>query len=355
MAKHKIVSPRSQKAGLPPGSLVYIGDKPVQRVRITVLDYDEQKLEEREVKTVEECFRYKQTPTVSWINVVGLHPKVIQTLGEHYGIHPLIQEDILNTDQRPKLEEFESYLYIVFKRLAVNGSAGQIASEQISLIVGDTFLLSFQESLGTVFNSVRERLRGGAGRMRKMDTDYLAYSLLDATVDHYFTAMEEVGEEIGILEEQLLKHPTPKTSSAIHRLKREMIFLRKAIWPLREVIGGLIRSESRLVKAQTRTYLRDVYDHIVQLIDTVETFRDLLSGMLDVYLSAMSNRLNEVIKVLTIITTIFIPLTFIAGIYGMNFEYMPELGHPFGYPGVLIVMAAVGLGMVAFFKKKKWM
>lgn len=351
----KLTKPRSHKAGLPPGSLVYIGDKPVQRVKISVLDYDEQKLDERQATTVEACFASKGTPTVSWINVAGLNPKVIQALGAHYDLHPLIQEDILNTDQRPKLEEFDSYLYVVFKRLSVNGSVTKIASEQISLIVGGPFLLSFQESVGTVFDPVRDRLRGGVSRMRKMGADYLAYSLLDATVDHYFTVLEAVGEEIGQLEEHLLKHPTPKTSAAIHRLKREMIFLRKAIWPLREVVGGLIRSESKLVKATTRTYLRDVYDHIVQLIDTVESFRDLLSGMLDVYLSAMSNRLNEVIKVLTIITTIFIPLSFVAGIYGMNFRFMPELEQPWGYPAVLAVMAAIGLGMGIFFRQKKWM
>lgn len=355
MAKSKLTKLRSKKAGLPPGSLVYIGDQPVQRVKITLIDYDEGHFQEREVKSVEECFPFKDTPTVTWINIDGLKAEVIRTLGERYGLHPLVQEDILNTDQRPKLEEFDDYLYVVFKKLSLGANGDRITSEQLSLIVGTNFLLSFQERPGDVFDVVRERLRSSTGRLRKLGTDYLTYSLVDATVDNYFAILEEFGERIGIIEEAQLARPTPRTAHIIHHLKRELIFLRRAVWPLREVVAGLSRVESRLVRPATRVYLRDAYDHTVQVMETVEMFRDLLSGALDVYLSIMSHRLNEVIKVLTIITTIFIPLSFVASIYGMNFRSMPELDQPWGYPAALALMAAMAGGMLIYFKRKRWM
>jgi magnesium transporter len=346
----------SRKAGLPPGTLIHIGEKKTEKIKITIIDYDETHLKEKEIKTVEECFPFKDEPTVTWINIDGLHQvDIIDKIGKHFDVHPLLLEDILNTEQRPKMEDFENYIFVVLKMLSHNEKDKQIRSEQISLILGKNFVISFQESEGDVFNAVRDRIRNGKGRIRKMGADYLAYSLIDAIVDNYFIIIEKLGEKIEDVEEELVINPTSETAKIIHYLKREMIFLRKSIWPLREVVNGLNRGESSLIKETTRIYLRDVYDHTIQIIDTIETFRDMLSGMLDIYLSSISNRMNEVMKVLTIIATIFIPLTFIAGVYGMNFEYMPELKWRWGYFAVWFVMLLMGISMVIYFKRKKWM
>jgi magnesium transporter len=234
-------------------------------------------------------------------------------------------------------------------------NSNEIVTEQISLILGPNFVISFQEKKGTVFNPIRERIRNDKGRIRKMGSDYLAYSLLDLIVDNYFIIMEKLGEKIEFLEEEVVTHPTPETLQTIHHLKREMIFLRKGVWPLREVVSGLERGESSLIKESTRIYLRDVYDHTIQTIDTIETYRDMVSGMLDIYLSSISNRLNAVMKVLTIIATIFMPLTFLAGIYGMNFKYMPELEWRWGYLMFWLIMIGIGAFMLIYFKKKRWL
>jgi magnesium transporter len=351
----KLTQKRSKKSGLPPGTLVHIGEKKTEEPKITVIDYDELHVEEREVKTVEECFIFKERPTITWINMDGLHQvDVLEKLGKCYGLHPLVLEDILNTDQRPKMEDYGEYLYIVLKMLEPDKSAGFLL-EQISLIVGTNFVLSFQERAGDVFNPIRERIRSGAGRIRKMGADYLAYTILDSIVDNYFIVLEKFGERIEFLEEKLVTQPTSETLQIFHHLKREMIFLRKAVWPLREVINSLERGESSLIQQGTRIFLRDVYDHSIQVMDTIETFRDMVSGMLDIYLSSVSNRLNAVMKVLTIIATIFMPLTFLAGVYGMNFKFMPELEWRWGYPSALLLMFAVGSLMLIYFKKKKWL
>ncbi len=311
----KLTKKRSEKAGLPPGTLVHIGEKKAEIPKITIMDYGEAHFQEKVVKTIEECFLFKDTPTVTWINIDGLHQvEILEKLGECYGFHPLVLEDILNTDQRPKIEDYGEYLYIVLKMLDQSNQSKEILTEQISLILGPSFVISFQEREGDVFDPIRERIRTGKGRIRKMGADYLTYSLLDSIVDNYFIVMEKLGEKIEFLEEELVKRPIPETLQTIHHLKREMIFFRKSVWPLREVIGSLERGELPLVKETTRIYLRDVYDHTIQVIDTIETFRDMVSGMLDIYLSSVSNRLNSVMKVLTIIATIFMPLTFIAGI-----------------------------------------
>jgi magnesium transporter len=354
----KLTKKRSQKAGLPPGTLIHIGEKKREVPKITILDYDETQFQEREAKSVEECFPLKEKPTVTWINVEGLHQvEVLERLGGCYGLHPLVLEDILNTDQRPKMEDYGEYVYIVLKMLTYyDDKSGQIEAEQISLVLGRNFVLSFQEGKeGDVFGLLRERLRGGKGRIRKMGADYLAYSLIDSVVDHYFIILERLGERMEFLEEELMTEPTTKTLQEIYNLKREMIFLRKAVWPLREVVGALERGESPLIQQNTQIYLRDVYDHTIQVIDTIETFRDTVSGMLDIYLSSVSNRLNSVMKVLTIIATIFMPLTFLAGIYGMNFKYMPELEWRWGYPLVWMIMIAIGILMLFYFRKKKWL
>lgn len=352
----KIIKRISKKKGLAPGTLVHIGEKKAERVRITLIDYDESEFQEKEVERIEECFPFKDKPTVTWINIDGLHDtELIEKLGKHFNLHPLVLEDILNTGQRPKIEDFENYIFVVLKMLYYDEKEDEIRTEQVSLILEHNCVISFQEKIGDVFEHVRERLRKGKGRMRKMGSDYLAYSLLDAIIDNYFIILEKVGDKIERLEEIVVANPKPESLQTIHNLKREMIFLRKSVWPLREVINNLGKAESSLVHESTNIYLRDVYDHTIQIIDTIETFRDMLSGMHDSYLSSISNRMNEIMKVLTIFASIFIPLTFIAGIYGMNFSYMPELGWRWGYFAILAVMAGVGISMLLYFRRKKWL
>jgi magnesium transporter len=280
---------------------------------------------------------------------------MIEKLGSFFHVHPLILEDVLSVNQRPKMEDAGDILYIVLRMLQFDDEKREIISEQVSLILGKNFLFTFQEKAGDVFEPVRDRLRQYKGRIRTMGADYLAYALLDAIVDNYFLVLEKLGDQIENLEELLVNNPTEETLITIHKLKREMIFLRKSVWPLRETISGLERSESPLIQKSTGIYLRDVYDHTIQVIDTVESFRDMVSGMLDIYLSSVSNRMNEVMKVLTIIATIFIPLTFLAGIYGMNFEFMPELGWKLSYPLVWLFMIGVAILMIFYFRRKRWL
>jgi magnesium transporter len=352
----KFVKRTSKKAGLPPGSAVYIGERKADGVKISVIDYDEATFQEKEVPTIQECFPFKDTPTVTWINIDGIHrPEIIETIGKHFNIHHLIIEDIVHTDQRPKMEDLEDHIFVVLKMLSYDEKANEINAEQVSVILGPNFVISFQEHEGDVFNPLRERIRNGKGRVRKKGPDYLAYCLIDSIIDNYFIIFEKLGERIENLHETLITAPTPEALHEIQKLKQEMIFLRKSIWPLREVISALERGESSLISESTGIYFRDVYDHTIQVIDTIETFRDLLSGMVDIYLSSVSNKMNEVMKVLTIIATIFIPLTFIAGIYGMNFKYMPELEWRWGYFGVWMVMVVIISGMIIYFRKKRWL
>jgi len=347
---------RSEKKGLPPGTLVHIGERKAEKVRITITDYDETQFQEKEVETIEECFPFKDTQTVTWINIEGLHQlEIIEKIGKQFNIHPLVLEDIANTEQRPKMEDFDDYIFLILKMLCFEEDKNVIKAEQVGLILGSNFVISFEEGEVEVFNPVRERIRNGKGRIRKLGPDYLAYALMDVIVDSYFLILERVGDRIEDLEEDLLDEPRPETMQAIHSLKGEMLLFRKSVWPLREVISSVERGESDLVRESTVIYLRDIYDHTIHVIDTVETFRDLLSGLLDLYISSVSNKMNEVMKVLTIIATIFIPLTFIAGVYGMNFRYMPELEWRFGYPLALLIMLIIGAGMVIYVKKRRWL
>ncbi|MFH1841639.1 MAG: magnesium/cobalt transporter CorA [bacterium] len=345
-----------QRVAQSPGTVVYHGEPKVDQVVVSVIDYDPQRLDEREVDDIGECFHYRDESSVTWINVTGLHDTdLLKRLGGHFGLHPLVQEDIVNTFQRPKLEDFETYLYIVCRMLHYKAETRRVESEQVSLVLGENFVLSFQERAGDVFEPVRERLRKGKGRIRKLSADYLAYALLDAVVDGYFLILEQYGEQLEALEEALLEHPSSELLHTIHELKREMILLRRSVWPLREVVSGLERAESGLVQEVTGPFLRDVYDHTIQVAEMVESIRDMLSGMQDLYLSSISNRMNEVMKVLTIISTIFVPMTFVAGIYGMNFEHMPELGWKWSYPifwGVVCTMAGF---MMGFFRRRRWL
>jgi magnesium transporter len=346
----------SKKAGLPPGSLVHIGEKKSEKARIRLIDYSEDHFEERDLSDIEESFSYRDKDSVTWINVDGIHQvEIVESIGRHYELHPLVLEDILNTDQRPKMEDYEEYLFLILKMITYDEAQKLLHMEQVSVIVGPRFVISFQESEGDVFESVRERLRKGKGRIRKQGPDYLAYALMDAVVDNYFLVLEKIGEDIEELEEEVIGKAVPETVESIHNLKRELLFLRKSVWPLREAVASLEKGESSLIQERTTVYLRDVYDHTIQVIDTIETYRDMVSGMMDVYLSSLSNRMNEVMKVLTIIATLFIPLTFIAGIYGMNFKYMPELEWHDGYFVVWAVMIAVAVSMLFYFRKKKWL
>jgi magnesium transporter len=352
-----MVSKRSKKAGLPPGTPVHIGLRRREKIKITILDYDEHRFQEKEVAEVEECFPFKEETTVTWINVEGLHQvETIKKMGDFFGLHPLVLEDILNTEQRPKIEDYGDYLYIVVKMLTHDEATGEVATEQLSLILGQNFVISLQEGReGDLFDPIRERIRTVKGRIRKAGADYLAYSLLDSIVDNYFVIQEILGERIELLEDELVTNPIQETLQEIHHMKREMIFLRRSVWPLREVISVLERRESHLINETTGVYLRDVYDHTVQVIETIETLREMLSEMLDIYLSSISNKLNAVMKVLTIIATIFMPLTFIAGIYGMNFKFMPELEWRWGYFALWGIVIVIAVSMVMYFKKKNWL
>lgn len=342
--------------GLAPGTLVHVGEKKAERVVIRVISYNNLEFFESELQNVEECLAFKEKAGQNvWINVDGLDRiEIIEKLGEYFEIHPLTLEDVLNTGQRPKMEDYESYIYTVLKMMLLDSENEKIVIDQVSIILGPNYILSFQEREGDVFDPIRERLRNPNSRLRKAGVDYLAYGLIDAVIDNYFLILEHFGERVEELEDELIAAPSPDTLQRIQVYKREMIFLRKSVWPLRELINGLQKAESGLIREPTRFYLMDIYDHTIQVIDAVETFRDLLSSMLDVYLSSVSNRMNEIMKVLTIIATIFIPLTFISGVYGMNFEYMPELSWQWGYPLALTFMAMVGFLMFAYFKKKKW-
>jgi magnesium transporter len=347
---------RAAKVGLPPGSLVHIGERKTENVTIDIFNYDETQFQEKETKKVEECFSFKDKATVTWINVNGIHDlEILKELGECYGFHPLVLEDVLNTDQRPKMEDFGDYIYIVLKAFYYGSDNNETVEDQISLILGSNFVISFQERQGDIFNPVRAQIRSGKSHIRKSGADYLTYALIDTIVDNYFIIIERLGEKIDDAEEELLTNPTAQTLQAIHNLKKEMMLLRKSVWPLREIVSSLERDESALINKTTVVYLRDVYDHTIQVVDTIETYREMLSGMLDIYLSSISNRMNAVMKVLTIVATIFIPLTFVVGIYGMNFKYMPELGWHWGYYTVLFVVVAIGVLMIFYFRRKKWL
>lgn len=352
----EIFERRGSKTGLAPGTLVHVGEKKAEKVVIRILAYNSEKLIEKELETIEECLEFKGLPDINlWINVDGLdRVDIIEKLGGYFNIHPLTLEDVLNTGQRPKTEDYDSYIYTVLKMMLLDKEKEEISIDQVSIIIGFNYLLSFQERQGDVFDPVRGRFENPASRLRKSGVDYLAYSLIDAVVDNYFLILEHFGDEIEYLEEGLVLQPRPETLTTIQKYKRDMITLRKAVWPLRELINGLQRVESDLIRESTSIYLRDVYDHTIQVIDSVEELRDILSSMVDIYLSSVSYRMNDVMKVLTVIATIFIPLTFIVGVYGMNFENMPELKWRWGYPVVMLGITLIAISMFVYFKKRGW-
>lgn len=350
----KLVQKRSKKTGLSPGTLVHIGENRTETVKITLFNYAGARCDEQAVTNPNEL----QPPadeSVTWINIGGVHKiDVLEAFGKQFGLHPLLLEDIANTDQRPKLDDYEIYVFLVVKMLAVT-DRGDILVEQVSFVLGRNYVLSFQENGTDVFHPVRDRLRAGKGRLRHNGSDYLLYALVDAVVDQYFSVLESLGEKIEMLQERVMADPKPDTLREIHALKRQLLFVRRAVWPLREATNSLSRSDCPYLHEPTKVFFRDVYDHVVQIVDTIESFREMLSASLDIYLSSVSYRLNAVMRVLTVITTIFMPLSFIASIYGMNFEHMPELKWEWGYPFVLGAMGLVAAGMLIGFRRRKWL
>ena len=344
-----------KKAGAAPGTLVHVGQRKVERVTLSYFDYDQELLREVEDADIEQCFDRISEPSVTWVNVSGLHDvELIRTIAQRTELHPLVVEDILDTNQRPKVEEYDGALYVVLRMLSQGEGAYSPIDEQVSLVLGPRFVLSFQERVGDVFEPVRERIRSGGGNLRKRGADYLAYALMDAVVDRYFESLEALGDQIETVENEVLDDASAQALGRIQELRRNALVVRRAVWPLREVIGSLYRTDSGLVAEDTRIFLRDVHDHAVQVIDAAETLRELAAGVMDLHMSAVSNRMNEVMKVLTMIATIFIPLSFLAGLYGMNFDTMPELHLPWAYPALLALMAVLGAGMLFYFKRKGW-
>jgi len=348
---------RVSKKGLPPGTVTYVGRKQSRAVALDVIHAGPEGVRRETPVTPEVCGAYAELPGLTWINVDGLHdPDCIVRLGEIFHLHPLVLEDIVHTGQRPKLDELDGALFVVLKMLRYNEDARTIEDEQICFVLKENVLLTFQEKAqGDVFGELRKRLLASTGRLCKSGPDYLMYALIDAIVDNYFVVLERMGEDIEEVEEKLLAAPTPEELETIHSLRREALFLRKFVWPLREVLARLEKGGYPLVADSTIVYLRDLYDHTIQVMDTVETFRDMLSGMLELYLSNVSLKLNETMKVLTMISTVFIPLSFMASLYGMNFKHMPELETQYGYYVVLGVMASTVTGMVIYFRRKGWL
>lgn len=351
----RLVKKGARQTGQPPGTLTPVAEVPDRTVEMELIEFDRERFASRRVEDVEGLADRREMPPVSWLNVDGVHDvRLLGRIGELFEIHPLILEDIVHTDQRPRVDEHGDGLFVVLRMLTYDAKLGEMADEQVGLLVDIGSVLTFQERPGDVFEPVRQRLREGRGRLRGAGPDYLAYALIDVVVDHYFIVLEQIGTSIEQLEEQILRDPTPTTVQQINHLKREMMLMRRAVWPLREALAALIRDGHPRIADETVPYLRDAYDHVIQVIDAIETYRDLLGTLLDLYLSMLSQRTNEVMRVLTIIATIFIPLTFIAGVYGMNFKHMPELEWGWAYPAVWGVMLSVAAGLLVFFRRRGW-
>ncbi|MFP8488997.1 magnesium/cobalt transporter CorA [Gracilimonas sp. Q87] len=346
----------SKEPGQAPGTLQFTGEKRIENVQLNLLDYDVEQLGEYDITEIEESKPYLESPSKTWVNVLGLHDvEKLKHIWSYFGLHPLIQEDILNTNQRAKIEEYPDQVFFVLRMMSIMEETGELNVEQVSIVLYEDSVLSFQEDDYPIFEPVLHRLRNKAPRLRKEGPDYLAYALIDTIVDHYFKVMEKLGDEIEILEDHIISSADDDIPEQIHALRRKVLYLRKAIWPLRDSLNNLLREESPLINEENKIYFRDVHDHLVQIIDGIENYRDMIIGMLDMYMSQVSNKMNEVMKVLTIIATIFIPLTFLAGIYGMNFEYMPELSVKWAYPAIWVIMILTTIGMLIYFRKKKWL
>ena len=345
----------ASKIGMPPGSIVYLGEKKVDKVTIKVTEYDEAGAETYEIKSVEEIDPFTDTPQVTWISVCGLHETdFLKQVGEKFKIHPLVLEDILNVDTRPKIEITDDYLFIVMKLVLFNPDQKILETEQVSFILGRSFLFSFSERTDEIFNPIKDRITSQLGKIRKRGSDYLLYALMDIVVDHYFLALEKIDELIESLDDEVIKNPERSQIESIYNLRNLLLHIRRSVYPLREIVNQLIKDDSDLLDESIEPYLRDLYDHTIHITETIEQQREVTNGLMEIYLSMMSNKMNEVMKVLTVIATIFIPLTFIVGIYGMNFPNMPEMNWPWAYFAVWGIMIAVVVGMVVYFRRKNW-
>lgn len=351
----KIRKKTSAKVGLPPGSIIHVGEQKIEKVKITLTEFDENNVETCEINSVEEIDPYTDTPQVTWVNVCGLHDtEMIKQIGEKFNIHPLVLEDILNTETRPKIEVTDKYVFIAMKMLTYNSDDNEIVTEQVSFILGDTFVFSFLEKSDNIFNPINDRITNNYGRVRKQASDYLFYALMDVVVDQYFLVVEQIEQKIESLDDEVITSADRSQIEKIYNLKNKLLTTRRSIWPLREIFARLIREESGLINKKIVPYLRDLLDHTIQVTETIELQREITNGIMETHLSMMSFKMNEVMKVLTIIATIFIPLTFIVGIYGMNFPNMPEMQWPWAYAAVWGVMISVVLVMLFYFRRKKW-
>ena len=340
---------------MPPGSIFHVGEQKIEKVNITLTEYDENKFETCEINSVEEIDPYTDTPQVTWVNVCGLHDtELIKQIGDKFNIHPLVLEDILNTETRPKIEITDNYIFIAMKMLSNNNPENQIVTEQVSFILGNSFIFSFLERSDSIFNPIKDRITNNYGRVRKQTSDYLFYALMDVVVDQYYLVLEHIEEKIELLDDEVIKSADRSQIEKIYNMKNKMLLTRRSLWPLREIFSRLIREESALINRKVIPYLRDLLDHTIQITETIDLQREITNGLMETHLSLMSNKMNEVMKVLTVIATIFIPLTFIVGVYGMNFKYLPELKWPWAYYALWGVMICVVIFMIFYFKRKKW-
>jgi len=345
------------KVGLAPGTMIHVGEAREGPVVVRLTHYTPNgELEERVVADPRELLAYRDRPGVTWIDVTGIHNvDIVAEIGEVFALHPLLLEDAVHARQRPKTEEYDDHLYLVLKMLRWDEDGTRVDVEQVSVVLGERYVITFQETPVDTFDHVRARLREPTKRIRKAGADYLAYALVDSIVDHYFTVLETIGDRIEDIEDELIQEPDQKALTDIFRLKRTLVYLRRATWPLRDAMGNLLRGETRFVRKSTLPFVRDLHDHTLRVVDLIETYREMVSGMVDIYMSSVSNRMNDVMRVLTVIATIFIPLTFIAGVYGMNFDHMPELHWDWGYYAVWAVMVAVAVTLLVYFWRRRWL
>lgn len=345
----------SHKVGLPPGTLIYVGEERSEPIVINLIEYNESSCHESMIEKYEECQSLKNSDTVTWLDIQGIHEAdYVREIGQHFGIDTLVLEDIMNPTQLPKIEEYDEYYFLIIRTLKLNTDTNDLCEEPINLILGHNYVISLQESGEKIFQPIHNRIVNQQGRIRKMHAGYLAYALIDLIVDNYFLVMEQISESIELIEEEAIINPTQDVLRKINNIRRQLLLLRKPIIPLRDIISEILSGEITIFKEDTYPYFRDLYDHILQLIHTLEILRMSASTLFDTYSTALNHKMNEVMKVLTLVATFFIPLTFIAGIYGMNFHFMPELKMQWGYPIVLFIMASIGISMFIYFKKKKW-
>lgn len=346
----------SEKRGLPPGSLIHIGDVMNESARISLVDYGPDHIVVREIDTMADILEYRETPSITWVVIEGLtNIALVESIGQHFDIHGLVLEDILNTHQRPKVEEYDDHLYVVLKSLMTGSDGFSVTYEQVSLLVLNRFVFMFKEKSDDLLEPIMKRLHSKTGRIRQSGADYLMYVILDTIVDQNFDLIDALDETVTQLEDELFKNPTQITMTQIQALKRELIIIRRNIAPIPKLMADLVFSESPLIHKNTVIYLRDVQDHALRVVELIESYRDILGSLIEIYMSTINNKMNEVMKVLTLFASIFIPLTFLTGIYGMNFDYMPELHYKWTYPFLWVLFVSIPVSLLVLFKKKKWL